>query len=221
MLRKVLLFCLWIGLITYAFFFAPPEQPNTFELIQKLSFGNWQGINTLIIALFYLLGVWPLVYSALIFADGRSQKIPAWLFATASYGVGVFALLPYLSLRESNQEFDGQKSILIKVMDSRITGIILTLIAIVLIIYGLKSGDWQDFIQQWQTNRFIHVMSLDFCLVSLLFPMLLGDDMARRGWKNSQIFWLISLVPLFGALIYLCIRPPLPETASETISNQT
>lgn len=217
MFRKVLLFGCWIGLITYAFFFAPPNQPHTFELIQKLSLGNWQGINTLIVALFYLMGVWPLVYSALIFADGRSQKIPAWLFATASFGVGAFALLPYLYLREENQEFVGQKSVFLKLLDSRITGIIFTLIAILLVIYGLQGGDWQDFIQQWHTNRFIHVMSLDFCLLCLIFPVLLVDDMARRGWKNSQRFWLISLVPLFGPLIYLCIRPPLPETADETI----
>lgn len=58
-------------------------------------------------------------------------------------------------------------------------------------------------------------MSLDFCLLSVLFPALLGDDMARRGWKNPQIFWLIALIPLFGPLIYLCVRPPLPEVGEE------
>ncbi|MBE9208021.1 DUF2834 domain-containing protein [Nostoc sp. LEGE 06077] len=220
MLRKFLLFCLWIGLIIYAFFLAPPDQPDTFELIKKLSIGQWQGINPLIISLFNLMGVWPLVYSALAFTDGRSQKIPAWPFATGSFGVGAFALLPYLFLREPNQEFVCKKNIFLKLLDSRVTGIILTIIASILVAYGVQGGNWQDFIQQWQTNRFIHVMSLDFCLLCLLFPVLLGDDMARRGWKNNQIFWLISLVPLFGPLIYLCVRPALLEVDTTSLTKQ-
>jgi hypothetical protein len=220
MLRKVVLFTLWVGLAIYAFFLAPPNQPDTFELIKKLSFGQWQGINPLIVSLFNIMGVWPLIYSAVVFTDGRSQKIPAWPFASASFGVGAFALLPYLFLREPNQNFVGQKSILIKLLDSRITGILLTVMASIIVAYGLQSGDWLDFIQQWQTNRFIHVMSLDFCLLCLLFPVLLVDDMARRGWKNPLIFWLISLVPLFGPLIYLCVRPNLAEVDATGIPNQ-
>ncbi|BBD60393.1 hypothetical protein NIES2109_31900 [Nostoc sp. HK-01] len=220
MLRKVALFSLWIGLIIYAFFLAPPDQPDTFELIKKLSIGQWQGINPLIISLFNLMGVWPLAYSALAFTDGRSQKIPAWPFATASFGVGAFALLPYLFLREPNQEFVGKKNVFIKLLDSRVTGMILTVIASILVAYGVQGGNWQDFIQQWQTNRFIHVMSLDFCLLCILFPVLLGDDMARRGWKNNQLFWLISLVPLLGPLIYLCVRPALTEDNATDIAKQ-
>ncbi|MBD2438020.1 DUF2834 domain-containing protein [Nostoc sp. FACHB-110] len=220
MLRKIALVSLWVGFFVYAFFLAPPEQPGTFELIKKLSLVQWEGINPVIISLFNIMGVWPLIYSTLVFADGRCQKIPAWLFATASFGVGAFALLPYLFLRKPNTEFVGQKNVFIKLLDSRVTGIILTVIASIIVSYGVQAGNWQDFIQQWQTNRFIHVMSLDFCLLSVLFPVLLGDDMARRGWKNNQIFWLISLLPLFGPLIYLCVRPALPEAETTGISKQ-
>jgi hypothetical protein len=208
MLRKITFGVLWLGFITYAFIFAPPDQPNTFELIQNLSLGQWQGINPLVIALFNVMGIWPLIYSAVLFIDGRSQKILAWPFATAAFAVGAFALLPYLILRNPNQEFVGQKNLLLKFLDSRITGVVLTIAAAILVAYGLQ-GDWGDFVQQWQTSRFIHVMSLDFCLLCLLFPSLLGDDMARRGWENQPVFWLISLIPLFGPLIYLCLRPPL------------
>lgn len=95
----------------------------------------------------------------------------------------------------------------------------LTIAAAILVADGLKS-DWSDFVQQWQTSRFIHVMSLDFVLLCLLFPALLGDDMARRGWKNPSLFWLITLILLFGLLIYLCVRPPLPEEGVDRISSQ-
>lgn len=99
----------------------------------------------------------------------------------------MFALLPYLALREPNNKFVGKKNALLKLLDSRVTGVVLTVATVILVAYGLRGGDWGSFVQQWQTNRFINVMSLDFCLLCLLFPALLGDDMARRSW-NPQFF---------------------------------
>lgn len=220
MSRKIGFWLLWLGFITYAFVFAPPDRPDTVELITNLSTGKWAGINPLIISLFNLMGVFPLIYSCLLFIDGRGQKIPAWIFATLSMGVGAFALLPYLALRQPNPTFPGQKNLLLKLLDARPTGVVLSIGAIALVAYGLAKGDWTDFIQQWQTSRFIHVMSLDFCLLCVLFPALLGDDMARRGMNNSVIFWLTALIPLFGSLIYLCVRPPLSEDGSAVASQQ-
>lgn len=215
MSRKLGFGLLWIGLIVYAFFLAPPNQPDTVELIKNLSTGKWEGINPLIISLFNIMGVWPLIYSGLLFIDGREQKIPAWLFATGSFGVGAFALLPYLALRQPNQHFTGSKDILLKLVDSRWFGIALTLGNLALLSFGLLNGDWSDFLHQWQTNRFIHVMSLDFCLLCLLFPALLGDDMARRGLKNPALFWVVALLPLIGSSLYLCVRPPLPDSGEK------
>jgi hypothetical protein len=220
MLKKIVFGSLWLGFISYAFFFAPPDQPDTFELIKNLSIGQWQGINPLVIALFNIMGIWPLIYSAVLFIDGRGQKIAAWTFATASFAVGAFALLPYLAFRESNKQFIGKKNIFLKILDSRFTGVVLTIGAAILVSYGLQKGDWVNFVQQWQTSRFIHVMSLDFCMLSLLFPALLGDDLARRGWKDNPLFWLCALIPLFGPLLYLCVRPPLAEIDTEVITNQ-
>ncbi|MEG3969735.1 MULTISPECIES: DUF2834 domain-containing protein [unclassified Microcoleus] len=220
MFRKIGFGLLWIAFITYAFVFAPPDSPEkTITLITNISTGKIADINPLIVALFNLMGVWPLIYSCVLFADGRGQKIPAWLFATLSFGVGAFSLLPYLALREPNPEFPGHKNIFLKILDSRFTGIFLTLAAVGLVAFGLTNGDWSDFIQQWQTSRFIHVMSLDFCMLCLLFPALLGDDMARRGMQNSTAFWAVTLVPLFGPLAYLCTRKPLPEINTETVTN--
>jgi hypothetical protein len=211
MVRKIAFGVLWLGFITYAFLLAPPDRPDTFELIKNLSTGQWQGINPLVIALFNIMGIWPIIYSAVVFIDGRGQKIPAWPFATASFALGAFALLPYLALREPNKQFVGKKNAFLKLLDSRVTAVGLTVAATILVAYGLKEGNWSIFVQQWQTSRFIHVMSLDFCVLSLLFPALLRDDVARRGGKNQQLFWLITFIPLFGPLIYLCVRPSLTE----------
>jgi hypothetical protein len=211
MFNKVIYSSLWLGLIIYGFFLAPPNQPGNFELIKNLLAGEWKGINPAIVAAFNIMGFWPFIYGAVLFADGRSQKIPAWPFAILCIPVGSLAILPYLVLRETNQKFLGKKNLFLKILDARLLGIILTFTALILVIYGLVKGDWVNFLYQWSTNRLIHVTVLDFWLLHLTFPEILGDDMARREWDNGILFWVFSVIPLFGPLLYLCLRPPLKE----------
>lgn len=208
-MMQIALWLLWAGFLLYAFLFAPPDQPHTFSLIKDLSTGNWDGINPAVVALFNIMGVLPMLYACVLFLDGRGQKVPAWPFASFSFGVGAFAILPYLALRRSNPTFIGQKTWLLKLLDSRITGGFVAIGAIGLLVYGITAGDWSDFAQQWQTSRFIHVMSLDFCLLCLLFPVLLPDDMTRRGLTDRRIFWAVALIPLLGPLAYIALRPPI------------
>lgn len=208
-IRSIGLSLLWLGFLVYAFAFAPPDDPQTLELIVNLSSGQWEGLNPLVIALFNIMGVLPFVYCAVLFVDGQGQKIPAWPFAIAAFFLGAFALLPYLILRRPNPQFSGELDWQLRLFDSRWLGISLSLAALTLIGWGLSQGDITNFVEQWQTSRFIHVMSLDFCLLSCLFPALLGDDMARRNLGGQRLFWVVSLIPLFGPLAYLCIRPTL------------
>ena len=218
--RKAGFWLLWLGFTTYAFFLAPPDRPDTFELIKHLSTGQIAGINPLIVALFNIMGVIPIIYSCLLLIDGRLQKIPAWLFATLSFAVGAFAIVPYLALRELNPSFAGKKTWLLKLLDSRWLGLVLAIAALGLLSYGVSQGDWADFVQQWRSSRFIHVMSLDFCLLSLLFPALVRDDMARRGLTDERLFWVVALLPLLGAIGYLVLRPSLPEQTEGEVTPQ-
>ncbi|WP_199301074.1 DUF2834 domain-containing protein [Trichocoleus sp. FACHB-90] len=161
------------------------------------------------------MGVWPMIYACLMFADGKMQNFRVWPYFIGSNGIGVICLIPYLILRKSNQDFDSRKDYLLKILDSRLTGIFLVLSTIGLLSYAILVGDWADYIQQFQTRTFVHLISLDFCLMCLTFPLtsLFDDDMARRGLKDSRIFWAVALVPLFGPLTYLCLRPSLPENS--------
>ncbi|MEM1292649.1 MAG: DUF2834 domain-containing protein [Cyanobacteria bacterium P01_H01_bin.162] len=209
MLRRAFLATIWLGFVVYAFRFAPPDQPDTAQLIQQLATGEWQALNPAVVALFNLMGLWPLAYAGLAIADGHGQKIPAWPFVIGSFGLGAFLLLPYLILRQPNPAFTPPSSKLIALLDSRWLGISLLAGTLVLMGYGIYAGNWVDFVSQWQSSRFIHVMSLDFCLLWLLVPSLLGDDMARRGLKNSRVFGLVSVIPLMGLTAYLTFRPQL------------
>lgn len=212
--RKITLWLIWAGFIADVLLLGPPiHLQETLTLLKKILTVQWVDVNPIILSLFALIGVWILIYSCLLFIDGRMQKIPFWPFALASVGTGVIGLIPYLALREANQEFSGKDGFL-KLLDSRSTGVVLAIFTLGSLAYGLLAGDWGDFSQQFQGDRFINGMSLAFCLFCLLFSTVLGDDMARRGFlSNSQLFWLIALIPLLGPLAYLCWRPPLPNTA--------
>jgi len=217
MQKKLVFLLLWLSFIVYALAFSPPDRPDTLELITKLSTGNWAGINPLIISIFNIMGIWPVIYASVILIDGRGQKIPAWAFVAASFAVGAFAILPYLAFRKPNPNFTGEKNFLLKVLDSRITGVVITIGTLAILGFGLLSGDWSDFFRQWQTSRFINVMTLDFCFLCILFPALLGDDLARRGINNSGFLKAVALIPLLGPLAYLCSRKPLLDrTESES-----
>lgn len=205
---------LWLGFLGYATLLAPPDQPDTLDLITRLINGPWEGINPLIIALFNLMGVLPVVYGMFLYSDGRGQKLPAFVFAIATFVVGAFALLPYLALRRPNPEFEGPAGWWIRIQDSRWLGLVVAVGAIALFSWGAITGDWADFIQQWQTSRFIHVMSLDFLLLSSLTAALLGDDLARRGVEKPGLLAKIALIPFFGPLIYICCRPPLQSNVT-------
>lgn len=203
-------FLLWLGFSVYAFVFAPSPQPDTFETIKQLSTGQWETLNPAIVALFNLMGIWPMIYTCLALPDGVGQKIPAWPFVAGSFGIGAFALLPYLALRQPIETFEGTKTPIIKLVDSVWTGRAIALGSLLLLTYGLTQGNWSDFAQQWQTSQFIHVMSLDFCMLCAVVSPLVKSDMAKRSLDNPLLFWCATLIPLLGVALYLSIRPPLP-----------
>jgi hypothetical protein len=198
---------LWLGFTAYAFFLAPPDSPETLTLIQQLATGQWQGINSWVVTLFNLMGIWPMVYTSLLLADGQGKRLWAWPFAVGSFAVGAFAILPYLALRQPDPPETVQKpSWGLKLLESRWLGGLLLIGTLLLIAYGWQGGDWPDFWQQFQTRRFIHVMSLDFCLLSLLCPVMIRADLLRRK-KISKVWQVLAFVPLLGPLLYLCFRP--------------
>jgi hypothetical protein len=222
MVRKIVLCLIWVGFVAYTLCLAPLDQPDTWPLVKKLLTLQYGEVNAILVAIFWLMGVWPMIYACLMFADGRMQKIPAWPYFIGSNGTGIICLTPYLILRESNQEFNGIKDKWLRILDRRSTGMALLLSTIALFAYAIIAGDWGDYMQLFQTRHFVHLISLDFLFMCLLFPLtsLFDDDMARRGIKDARIYWAVALVPLFGPLVYLCLRSPLPERSYKQVDRQ-
>ena len=213
--RRIILWLIWIGFVSYTLWLAPLDRPETWEIGRNLVTLQWQNINAYLLSIFWLMGVWPMIYACLMFADGRMQPFRAWTYFIGANFTGVICLLPYLLFRRRDASFEGNKDRWLEILDQRSTGFMLLLTAIGLIAYALMAGDWQAFVQQFQGQAFTHLITLDFCLMCLIFPItaLFDDDMARRGIHSRLVFWCVALVPLFGPLLYLCWRPPLRSSA--------
>ncbi len=234
-MTRLLFGLLWLAFVGYACVFAPPDDPATLELIVKLSTGQWSELNPLVVALFNLMGLWPLAYMVMLLPDGHQRSgIPAWPFVAGSFGLGAFAILPYLALRGPVSEAaelkpkvvsaaavaHGQPKLLQGLM-SRGWGLALGIMAAAWLVYGLGWGDGADFGLQWHSSRFIHVMGLDFCALTLLFPVFIlgelqrldppehakGDGESLTRFPPLMIAWGTILLPGLGGMLYLLRRP--------------
>jgi hypothetical protein len=224
MVTRLGLIGLWLAFAGYAFFLAPPDDPQkTLELITRLIRWDVAGINPLIVAEFNLMGILPLGYWCLLLIDGHrqkslGQKISAWPFALLMMAVGAFALLPYLALRRPLQGDEPIPTPLgwsLHLWNSVWTGRILSLGVIGLLGYGILNGDWLGFVAAWQTNRFIHVMTLDFLLLYSLFPWVIAEDRIGRHETSGWPSWAVSWIPLLGAFGYLSFRPEIQPSSSD------
>ena len=207
MLQKIVLGAIWLLLIIYTIGFTPPSQPDTLDLIIKLYTGQWSNINFLVISLFWILTILPIIYASLLLIESKEQKIPAYPFIIASFVLGIYALLPYFSLRQSNTNWNGKKNWLLKIIDSRLIAILLTIAITIFTILGFIYGNLTDFIWQFKTSQLINLMTWDFLLLCLSFPLIIKDDLRRRGINKQNLLWLLIYLPLFGTLIYLCLKP--------------
>lgn len=215
--RSLALGSLWLGFVIYAMFMAPPSTPETGEMIRQLLTGAWTNLNPGVVVLFNLMGLWPVIYASLALTDGVDQAFPAWPFVLASFGLGAFALLPYLALREPTctRPYQTTNTALLNVLNHRLMGMGVAIVTLLILAYGLSQGHWntvlQDFLHEFSTSRFIHVMGLDFCLLTLIIPSLLWDDMTRR--RVTPLWRSIFLLPLLGPALYLALRPTVSVSA--------
>jgi hypothetical protein len=193
------------------FFFAPNTTvKQIWESVKDMSLLNGNGADPLTKAIFFSLGLIPIIIACVLLIDRINQKIPVLPFIIGSFALGGFALLPYLIFREPNPKiYTKRTGILIRFAESKITARILILFAIALIIFGLTMGDFNNYWQSFKTNALVNVMSIDFIVLSLIFFYLIKDDMKRRNWYNIPIQVIALIIPVIGPCIYLLIRPKL------------
>ncbi len=155
------------------------------------------------VAVFNLLGVWPLVYGAVLLRD-PPQRVPAWPFVAASFVVGGFALLPYLALRRWGAPARADLGVIRRGWTGRPFAAVLLAAAAGLVGWALVAGDPAALAAHIATSPLASTMTADLTVVTVAFWPLLADD-ARRHGGPTWAAWL-GAIPIVGAPIWLLAR---------------
>ncbi|KAL0008775.1 hypothetical protein SO802_010277 [Lithocarpus litseifolius] len=218
---SILILVLWGALMYYVFNLTPNQTPSRdMYFLQKLL--NLKGddgfrMNEVLVSLWYIMGLWPLVYSMLLLPTGRSSKskIPVWPFLILSCFGGAYALLPYFVLWKPPPPPVEETEIRrwpLNFLESKLTAGISLAAGLGIIVYaGLANwDDWKEFAQYFRESKFIHITSLDFTLLSAFAPFWVYNDMTARKWFDKGSWLLpLSAVPYLGPALYLVLRPSL------------
>ena len=159
---------------------------------------------------------------SILLVDGQNQPLNGSLASVLAMALGGFILLPYFALRRSEYVRKFQLNFFVRIFESKLTTITLMISTIGFILFAFIFGDFGIFLDEFGRNRFIHIMSIDFFVVSFLFPFLIDDDLKRRHIiKNNQFkyYFYLCFIPLIGPLIYLYQRQPLVQTNNKKSDN--
>lgn len=207
--RRLILFTVWLALSAQALLASPSLRPETLDLLWSLFGPPGPSVDPGVYAVFNLLGAWPMMYASVLLADGAGRRLVAWPFVVGAFFSGAFAVLPYLALRGDHTDFRGQRRGFVWFFDTRAFGVFVALFSLGLIVHGL-GVDPDAYRALFHADKLVHIMSIDLCVLSLAFPVVLGDDMARRGLRSRTLFWAVACVPVVGPALYIALRPRLP-----------
>ncbi|MFS0869633.1 hypothetical protein [Paenibacillus xylanilyticus] len=208
---KWILGMIWLLFIVYAWLEAPGEplgsDPVFKELITLQSKEPW------LLTVFSWLGIFPAVFACLLLktpANERDSRVPVWPFVLLSFGLGAFALLPYYALSSPKRSSSGyklvhfgnhRKSGIHRIAGHKLTHGILLLLTVGTAFYGFTQGNTAVYMEAFRQSSFIHIMTIDFVLLTLLSVIALFRDAVFS--RRSRIWAFIGLIPLIGPLLYL------------------
>jgi hypothetical protein len=213
-MHKIILAVVWLVGWVHVLGFAPEGGESVTNTIATIMTPKTEVFDPLVFMVFNLLGIWPLIMVAVLVQDTQG-RLKAWPFAFSSMVLGNSALYIYLFLRKEQQPFEGPKSRLVRFSESKILALVLLGTTISLLVYGLSKGSFAAFIETWQVNVFVNVMTVDFFLFPIAFAFVLADDMRRRDMPINAWFWFYALLPALGAVIYLTVRARLPDATPQ------
>jgi len=197
----LLLFALLLG---EALLLSPSQRPDQTEWVLRLLTGDWAGEEASVVALFSLMGVWPMAMFALLAARLRRAPVPLWPFVLGSMALGAFVLLPGLALGSGS----GPVARWQRWLGSRGLAAVLLVAALGLMGWAVVSGDPLAFVHVWRTEQFVHVMSHDFLVLWLTSVVVAHEQRVELGAR-----WWWTAVPLLGALAVRVAEPVRVDAA--------
>ena len=197
--RRLSFLIVWLAFILYAFVLAP--NGNQGYLNQLITMDD---PDPLLLTVFSLLGVFPTAFAVLLLNEDDSD-IPAWPFVLGSFMLGAFALMPYffVSRAESTRKLRTPRWISSS-LDSILFKALLFAGTVALIVYGLTQGSAELYSQAFQQSQFVHVMTIDFLVLTGISIFVIYWRERKHG-RFNQLYWL-GCVPVVGFLAYLLIK---------------
>ncbi|WP_237417400.1 hypothetical protein [Halobacillus litoralis] len=186
----------WIAFVLYAIFLAPEGSHGYLQQLMTMD-----DPDPFLLMIFSFLGIYPLVFVSLLIGEDRS-RLPLWPFLLGMFMLGAFALMPYFFLSNARNMREGRvPGWLVKVFHTRFFIFILIIVTVVLLWYGIVYGDFISYSQAFQISNFVHVMTIDFIVLTGLSIFVIYWKEHRRGRANQR-HWM-GIIPIFGALFYL------------------
>ncbi|MFC5649759.1 hypothetical protein ACFPYJ_11625 [Paenibacillus solisilvae] len=115
----------------------------------------------------------------------------------------MFALLPYYWLHPFGAQGRSRRipRLLLRLLVSRITFVVLMLLAAGLTIQGLAAGDPAAYSEAYSSSQFVHVMTIDLGVLTFLAVYAIYQDCKRQG--KAAGYGLLGLLPILGLLFYV------------------
>eukprot|EP00775_Hariotina_reticulata_P004252 gene4252-4503_t len=193
-------------------------------------------VNEVFTSVWNFMGLYPLLYAAILIPSARTSKVPAWPFVCASVFLGAYALIPFMSLWSPDSpqqqlpppesELEGWNKFYMRAAETVWLPAGLLAGSAYWLYHALTAGgdSWLYYIQLFDESRLVHATSVDFALCTLLMPFWLSNDAQQRKWANSSLAPLMCVVPLVGPALYLLLRPktyPLGGSSSTSAGGST
>eukprot|EP00878_Enallax_costatus_P003693 GHUV01003909.1.p1 GENE.GHUV01003909.1~~GHUV01003909.1.p1 ORF type:complete len:178 (+),score=44.79 GHUV01003909.1:154-687(+) len=177
------------------------------------------------------MGLYPLIYAAILIPGARTNKLHAWPFVCASVFLGAYALIPYMALwapksppeqlPPPESELQGWNKFYMRAAET--PWLPLGLLAgsaywgYTAVTAGLEQ--WLGYVQLFDESRLVHATSLDFMLCTLLMYFWMSNDAQGRNWdKREALVPLLCLLPLVGPSTYLLLRPKTYDGKADSSS---
>lgn len=197
---KAILLAFWLLFICYALFLTPVEVDGGYVA----SLIALDEPEPLVIALLFMLGVWPIVFGLLLLENDQAT-ISALPYVICSFLLGAFALLPYFIFHRDLRSRENRTSQRVQEMiQNPFFPFALLIFSMIFVVYGLVYGNFAVYEAAFYSTRIVHVMTLNFVVLTLL--SILGITHHSYHQKGYGSKWcLLGLIPIFGSLLYLFI----------------
>ncbi|MGD7009074.1 hypothetical protein [Metabacillus sp. 84] len=186
----------FFALLIYALFFATGQGGMEDPILQAFLSGEFGKLDPLVTMVFSFLGIFPFFWTALYFRSDQ-YAVPAWPFALLSFGLGAFALLPYLFFRKKEKKARPRVQNIGYALSSRWAMLTLLLITLFLYIYGLLFGSFIGYKEAFLQSSLVSVMTVDFLLLVIYSWWWIRKEAPGKEW--------LCFFPLSGALIACAI----------------